>query len=144
MAAPLPISIRAYRPSDDVDVIALWRVCDLVRPWNDPAKDITRKLKVDPDGFLVAELEGRVVASMMIGYDGHRGWINYLAVDPAVQRSGIGRALLTEAELRLRAVGCPKINLQVRRTNSGVVAYYERLGFAADDVVNLGKRLAVD
>ncbi len=144
MAEPIPILIRAYRLSDDVDVIALWRACDLVRPWNDPAKDIARKLKADPEGFLVAERGGRLVASIMIGYDGHRGWINYLAVDPACQRSGIGRALLAEAEVRLRAVGCPKINLQVRRTNSGVVAFYEQLGFAADDVVNLGKRLVVD
>ena len=140
-AAP---TIRAFRSADETDVIALWRECGLVRPWNDPGKDIARKMQVNPGWFLVAESNGRIVASVMVGYEGHRGWINYLAVDPALQRSGLGRTLMNEAERILRAAGCPKINLQVRRTNGGVIAFYERLGFVADDVVSLGKRLEQD
>jgi ribosomal protein S18 acetylase RimI-like enzyme len=137
-------TIRPFRAADEPSVIALWRSCGLVRPWNDPHKDIARKLRVNPEWFLVAERGGRVVASMMIGYEGHRGWINYLAVEPARQRLGLGRELMAEAERILRAAGCPKISLQVRAANAGVRAFYERLGFATDDVVSLGKRLERD
>ena len=138
------LTIRAFRPADEECVVALWRAGGLLRPWNDPHKDIARKLQVDPERFLVAEVEDVIVASVMVGYDGHRGWINYLAVDPAWQRKGVGRAMIDEAERILRDAGCPKINLQVRRTNPGVIAFYEELGFAADDVVSLGKRLVHD
>ena len=138
------VVIRAYQPADQPQVIALWQSCDLVRPWNDPRKDIARKLRVNPEWFLVAEHEGRVVGTVMAGYEGHRGWINYLAVEPARRRGGLGRRLMTEAEERLRAAGCAKINLQVRRTNPDVIAFYQRLGFAVDDVVSLGKRLEPD
>lgn len=95
-------------------MVALWRQCNLVRPTNDPHKDIRRKLRVRPDLFLVGLLEGKIVASVMAGYEGHRGWLNYVAVAPEHQRSGVGRALMEEAERLLRAEGCPKINLQVR------------------------------
>ena len=138
------LRIRPFRPADEDAIIALWRACDLVRPWNDPRKDIARKRRVNPDGFLVGEQDGRIVASVMVGYEGHRGWVNYLAVEPMLQRSGVGRALMDEAEKLLRAAGCPKINLQVRRGNAAALAFYERLGFAADDVVSLGKRLEHD
>lgn len=138
------MTLRPYRPSDAAAVIALWRACDLVRPWNDPAKDIARKLRVNPEWFLVAEASGAIVGTVMAGYEGHRGWINYLAVAPALQRGGLGRQLMAEAERLLRAAGCPKINLQVRRTNAGVIAFYERLGFAVDEAVSLGKRLEPD
>jgi ribosomal protein S18 acetylase RimI-like enzyme len=80
----------------------------------------------------------------MAGYDGHRGWINYLAVHPEHRRKGIGRQLMSEAERRLRAAGCPKINLQVRSGNASVIAFYREAGFTPDDVVSLGKRLEVD
>ena len=136
--------LRPYRPADESAVIELWRACELVRPWNDPRKDIARKLRVNPEWFLVAEQAGRIVGSVMVGYEGHRGWINYLAVEPALQRGGLGRRLMSEAERILRAAGCPKINLQVRRTNAGIIAFYERLGFSADDVASLGKRLERD
>ena len=143
-SATVSLSLRAFCPADEAAVLALWRACQLVRPWNDPRKDIARKLRVNPEWFLVGEWAGRVVATVMIGYEGHRGWINYLAVEPALQRSGVGRALMAEAERMLRAAGCPKIALQVRRTNADALAFYERLGFAADDVVSLGKRLERD
>jgi ribosomal protein S18 acetylase RimI-like enzyme len=138
------LNIRPYAHADESAVIELWRACDLVRPWNDPRKDIARKLRVNPEWFLVAEQSARIVGTVMVGYDGHRGWVNYLAVEPARQRGGIGRALMAEAERVLCTVGCAKINLQVRRTNPGVIAFYERLGFATDDVVSLGKRLERD
>ena len=112
---PERVTIRTFRGEDSAAVVELWRACDLVRPWNDPHRDIARKVAHSAEGFLVAELGGRLVGAVMAGYDGHRGWINYLAVDPAVQRRGIARALVAEAERRLRAAGRPKINLQVRR-----------------------------
>src|SRR5512132_962748 len=106
--------------------------------------DIERKLKVNPEWFLVGIMDGRVVAAVMAGYEGHRGWINYLAVAPEVQRQGLGRQMMAQAEKRLREHGCPKINLQVRTSNTGVIAFYERLGYKSDDVVSLGKRLEQD
>lgn len=135
--------IRPYRADDETAVLALWRACDLGR-WSDPRKDIARKLRVNPEWFLVGELGGAVMATCMVGYEGHRGWINLLAVAPEHQRGGHGRALMAEAERILRGVGCAKINLQVRTTNTKVIAFYERLGFAADELVNLGKRLERD
>ena len=84
------------------------------------------------------------IASAMAGYDGHRGWINYLAVHPTCQQFGIGRRMVDEAEIRLGAMGCPKVNLQVRRTNPQVIEFYKRIGYALDDVVSMGKRLEPD
>ncbi len=136
--------IRTYAAADHDAVIALWEKCDLRRPQNDPRKDIVRKLKVNPEFFLVAEADGRIVGSVMAGYEGHRGWINYLGVDPTHQRGGLGRQLMAEAERVLRAAGCPKINLQVRPDNKAAVAFYERLGFAVEGAISLGKRLEVD
>ncbi len=138
------LNIRCYEPPDEIAVIDLWQRSDLLRPQNDPRKDIARKLSVQPELFLVALINGVVVGSVMIGYEGHRGWVNYLAVSPTHQRQGIGRRLMTEAEQRLKALGCPKINLQVRTTNQRIVAFYRAIGFGIDDVVSLGKRLEQD
>ena len=138
------MNVRAFEPSDEAGVVELWRRCDLVRPWNDPHKDIARKLKVRPDLFLVGEIDGAIVATAMAGYDGHRGWINYLGVDPDRQNQGLGRAMMAEAERLLRAAGCPKINLQVRSSNSQAIEFYRQIGFAVDDVVSMGKRLESD
>lgn len=139
------VSIRPFEPRDTESVVALWRACGLTRPQNDPQKDIARKSKVNPEWFLVAEdATGRVVGTVMAGYEGHRGWINYLGVAPAWQRGGLGRRLMDEAEARLRAAGCPKINLQVRPDNRAAIAFYERIGFAVEGAVSLGKRLESD
>lgn len=139
------VSIRPFEPRDTESVVALWRACGLTRPQNDPQKDIVRKSKVNPEWFLVAEdATGRVVGTVMAGYEGHRGWINYLGVAPAWQRGGLGRRLMDEAEARLRAAGCPKINLQVRPDNQAAIAFYERIGFAVEGAVSLGKRLESD
>jgi ribosomal protein S18 acetylase RimI-like enzyme len=138
------MEIRPFELSDEAAIIALWERCGLTRPWNDPRKDIRRKLRVRPDLFLVGVLEGEVVATVMAGYEGHRGWINYLGVAPEHQRKGFGKILMGEAERRLREAGCPKINLQVRSTNTGVIEFYRRLGYVIDEVVSMGKRLESD
>jgi ribosomal protein S18 acetylase RimI-like enzyme len=138
------LEIRSFQLADKAAVIALWEICGLVRPSNDPTKDITRKLQVRPDLFLVGVIEGRIVATAMIGYEGHRGWINYLAVSPGSQRRGHGRAIMAEAERLLRAAGCPKINLQVRSENTAALEFYRAMGFSLDSVLSLGKRLQFD
>lgn len=138
------MQVREFADADEDRVVALWTHCGLVRPWNDPRKDIARKRGVQRELFLVAELDGAIVGSVMGGYDGHRGWVNYLAVDPAHRRSGLGRVLMAEVEARLRRLGCPKINLQVRSDNSVALGFYERLGYLRDAAVSLGKRLESD
>jgi ribosomal protein S18 acetylase RimI-like enzyme len=148
---PDPLVIRPFHEADRAALVALWRRCELTRPWNDPDRDIDRKLAADADLLLVAQLaepaddrEGLLVGAVMAGYDGHRGSINYLAVDPAHQGTGHGRRLVRACEARLEAMGCPKVNLQVRATNAGVVEFYRSLGYDVDDVVSLGKRLIAD
>jgi ribosomal protein S18 acetylase RimI-like enzyme len=138
------MEIRTFHPDDEEAVISLWQRCDLVRAWNDPGKDIRRKLQVRPDLFLVGIHDHRIIASVMAGYEGHRGWLNYLAVAPEHQRQGYARAIVDEAERLLRAAGCPKINLQIRTSNQGVIEFYRRLGYSLDDVVSMGKRLEHD
>jgi ribosomal protein S18 acetylase RimI-like enzyme len=138
------LTIRSFEADDEAAVIDLWRRCGLVRPTNDPRKDIARKMKVRGDLFLVGVSAGEVVATAMVGYEGHRGWINYLGVCPRKRQQGIGRQMMAEAERRLRAEGCPKINLQVRNDNPDVLAFYREIGFIPDPVVSLGKRLESD
>lgn len=138
------IVIRPFNAADTVAVVVLWRACGLTRPQNDPHKDIARKLQVNPEWFLVAARGNEIVGTVMAGYEGHRGWINYLGVAPALQRGGLGRRLMAEAEARLRAAGCPKINLQVRPDNTVAIAFYERIGFAVEGAISLGKRLERD
>jgi len=136
--------IRSYQPQDEAAVVQLWLQCNLVVPQNNPERDIERKLRVKPEWFLVGILGGHIVATCMAGYEGHRGWINYLAVSPHHQRQGIGRRIMEEAEKRLKAAGCPKINLQVRETNRSVIQFYERIGYTRDPVASMGKRLEPD
>lgn len=135
------IEVRAFETRDQEAVVALWEACGLVVPWNDPRQDIATKLAFQPGLFLVALREDRLVAAVMAGYEGHRGWINYMAVDPELQGTGLGRLIMDEAERRLVELGCPKVNLQVRGSNPEVIAFYQRLGYRIDDVVSLGKRL---
>jgi ribosomal protein S18 acetylase RimI-like enzyme len=135
------LTIRPYEPSDEAAVIDLWRRCGLVVPWNDPQHDIALKRQVNAELFLVAVAGGRLVGTVMAGYDGHRGAINYVGVDPELRRRGYGRRLMAAAEELLRQRGCPKINLHVRTSNTGVIAFYERLGYKLDPTVCLGKRL---
>jgi len=136
--------IRPFLESDQPAVIALWIACGLTRAWNDPRKDIARKLAVQRDWFLVGTVDDRVVASVMAGYDGHRGWVNYLAVSPDERLQGRARALMAEVERLLLDAGCPKINLQIRTTNTAVMDFYRRLGYVQDDVASFGRRLIPD
>ena len=140
----MSLDIRVFDEQDTEAVIALWRECNLVVPWNDPGKDIARKLQVGRELFLVGETDGRIVATVMGGYEGHRGWINYLAVSTAARRRGYGRNIMRVVEARLLEAGCPKINLQVRAGNGDVIAFYEALGYRVDEVASLGKRLVTD
>jgi ribosomal protein S18 acetylase RimI-like enzyme len=140
----MTIRIRVFEDADEPSVVALWRRCGLTRSWNDPAKDIRRKIAEQPGLFGVMVDGEEVIGTVMAGYEGHRGWINYLAVDPSRQQQGLGRQLMDWSEASLRERGCPKINLQVRRGNEAVLAFYAALGYADDDVVSLGKRLEHD
>ncbi len=138
------LHIRPYRAEDEAAVITLWEACNLIVSHNDPRKDIRRKLQVNPEWFLIGEENTFIVATCMVGYEGHRGWINYLAVAPGLQRQGIASQMMEEAERLLRKAGCPKINLQIRSTNAQVIEFYESIGFKIDDVTSMGKRLEAD
>ena len=138
------MQIRAFHPGDESAVVALWDECGLTRPWTDPRKDIARKLAVQPELFLVGLIDAGLMASLMAGYEGHRGWMNYLAVAPRFRGRGLARLLVAEVERLLLERGCPKVNLQVRATNLEAVAFYRRLGYAQDESISLGKRLIVD
>jgi ribosomal protein S18 acetylase RimI-like enzyme len=140
----MALVIRTFAKTDEAAVVALWRAAGLTRPWNDPHADIARKQAVQPELFLVGELGGEIVASAMAGYDGHRGSVYYLAVSPAHQRGGYARAVMAEVERRLEALGCPKLNLMVRRDNTAVIGFYDHLGYEEQSVVTLGKRLIAD
>ncbi|MCS5716811.1 GNAT family acetyltransferase [Herbiconiux sp. CPCC 205763] len=136
--------MRPFHASDTDAVVALWQASELTRPWNDPRKDIARKLTTQPELFLVAETDSGLRGAVMAGYDGHRGWVNYLAVDPSARGHGLGRALMAEVEQRLEALGCPKVNLQIREGNEPVMEFYRALGYARDGAVSFGKRLIAD
>ena len=146
------MQIRCYQANNQDEVISLWQECGLIKPQNDPVRDIQRKLKVGPDLFLVGIdkesvngiEEEKVVATVMGGYEGHRGWINYLAVHPTSQRQGYGQQMMAAVERLLTEKGCPKINLQVRDTNQKILSFYYSIGYGDDNVVSLGKRLAQD
>ena len=136
--------LRPFLPADEEAVISLWEKCGLVVPHNDPHKDIARKLRVSPELFIIGEISGEIVGSCMAGYEGHRGWINYLAVRPDHQRKQYATQLMQEAERLLHEVGCPKINLQIRSSNLAVIEFYQQLGFTNDKAISLGKRLEHD
>lgn len=142
--AGMTLVIRPFEESDEDAVVALWRAAGLTRPWNDPHADIRRKQAVQPELFLVGEVDRAIVASAMAGYDGHRGSVYYLAVSPAHQRCGYGQAIMVEIEHRLEALGCPKLNLMVRHDNRAALGFYQRLGYDEAAAVTLGKRLIVD
>jgi ribosomal protein S18 acetylase RimI-like enzyme len=136
--------IRPFEPADEAAVVALWHECGLTRSWNDPHRDIARKLTEQPELFLVGTVNAGVVATAMVGFDGHRGWAYYLAVAASYRKQSVGRALMHEAERLLIERGCPKLNLMVRSSNAEVIAFYRALGYVQDDVVILGRRLISD
>lgn len=136
--------IRPYLESDLDDVIALWELCGLTRPWNNPEIDIFRKLAQRDQLFLLAVKDNQLIATVMGGYDGHCGWVNYLAVHPNFQRNDVATALVQQLEKRLIALGCPKLQLLIRKDNIDVQSFYEQLGYDEIDVICLGKRLIQD
>lgn len=141
---PYPHRIRPYEDKDQRSVVDLWTICSLVRPWNDPAKDIERKKQVQPELFLVLEVLDRIVATAMAGYDGHRGSVYYLAVHPEFQGKGYGRSLMSAVETLLEDMGCPKVNILIRNSNIYVSEFYESLDYVKGDTVLFGKRLIDD
>lgn len=144
MTSSLEPSIRHFEESFRHDVIGLWEKCGLTRAWNDPNKDIDRKLTDKNGAFFVLLLGNQLIGSVMASYDGHRGSIYYLSVDPDHQSSGLGKLLMDHCETFLQELGCPKINLFVRRGNEQVLQFYEKLGYTEDQAVPLGKRLIPD
>lgn len=134
-------ALRPYQAADFAAVTALWEAAGLHPSAADTPENLARKQQRDPELFLLAELDGRVVGTVMGSYDGRRGWINKLAVDPALRGQDIGGRLLAEAERRLVALGCPKVNLLIEPDNAGVVRYYERHGYAADPLIFMEKWL---
>jgi ribosomal protein S18 acetylase RimI-like enzyme len=138
------LNIRPFATPDEAAVVALWEECKLTRPWNDPHKDIARKLAVQPELFLIGTIDDAVMASVMAGYEGHRGWVNYLAVAPRHRGRGYARALMQRVEELLAERGCPKVNLQVRKANAEALAFYRRIGYVHDESITLGKRLIPD
>ena len=140
----MTVEIRAFQPADTSAAVALWQTVGLTRPWNDPYQDIRRKLQVQPELFLVAADGSGLVGTVMAGYDGHRGWLYYLASDPARRGEGIARRLVAEAEERLEAMGCPKVQLMVRPENGVAQGFYDALGYEPFDIWATGKRLIAD
>lgn len=135
--------IRSFAAGDAAAVEGLWAaVFPDRRAWSQPAVYLARKRALDDELLLVAEHDERLVGAVAIGWDGVRGWVYHLAVDPAARRRGIGSALMRAAEERLRARGCPKINLQVGTDNQAVVRFYERLGYAIEPRISMGRTLA--
>ena len=137
------LTLRPDQTADEAAVIGLGHEGGMMR-WSDPRKDRARKMTVNPEWLLVGETDGRAVATCRIGYEGHRGWINLLAVAPTGQGGGQGWVRMAEAERKLRAEGCAKINRPVRATNPPVIAFDEKLGFATEDFVTLGQRRVDD
>jgi ribosomal protein S18 acetylase RimI-like enzyme len=130
-----------YRSEFQRAVVDLWSECNLIVPQNDPVVDIQKKVDYQPELFFVALLDGHVVGSVMAGYEGHRGWLNYVAVLPDYQDQGYGRKLVEKAVAELKKIGCLKVNLEVRKSNSSVIDFYLHLGFKDNKIVGLGKRL---
>lgn len=136
--------IRQFSHTDLEDIINLWELCGLTRPWNNPEIDIFRKAEQQDGLFLIATRDDKLVATLMGGYDGHRGWISYLAVHPQYQRQGIATALVQQLEKRLIAKGCPKVQLLIRKDNLDIQSFYDELGYEEVDAICLGKRLIQD
>jgi ribosomal protein S18 acetylase RimI-like enzyme len=133
--------IREIETDEAGAVVALWRACGLTRPWNDPDADLAMALATATATVLMATDGERLTGSVMVGFDGHRGWVYYLAVDPAARRAGLGRALMAAAEAWLRERGAPKVQLMVREGNEEALGFYAALGLEPQPVVVLGRRL---
>jgi ribosomal protein S18 acetylase RimI-like enzyme len=130
--------MREADAADASEVIALWEACGLTRPWNDPAADFARAVAGPASAILLLHEGDALAASVMVGFDGHRGWVYYLAVAPERRRAGLGRTMMGAAEAWLRTRGAPKIQLMVREDNEAALGFYEALGLERQKVVTLG------
>lgn len=128
-------AIRTYDETDFDAVVRLWQECDLLRPWNEPERDIARCRATPDSALFIGEAGGQITATVMVGQDGHRGWAYYLGVDPAVRGHGHGSRMMAHAEAWLTARGVPKIQLMVRHDNRPAQDFYRRLGYVTDPVV---------
>jgi len=135
------LAIAPIADADIPDVVALWQACGLTRPWNDPASDIALARRGPSSTVLVGRDAGAIVATAMVGHDGHRGWVYYVAVDPNSQGKGLGRVMMAAVEDWLRAAGVPKLQLLVRRENAKAGAFYQSLGYEESTSVMLAKWL---
>lgn len=135
------IEVRSATDADLAALVALWEASGLTRPWNDPAEDIAFARRGPASDVLVGTIEGRIVASAMVGHDGHRGAVYYVAADPALRAQGLGRRIMAAAEDWLWARGVWKLNLMVRKGNETATGFYAALGYREDEVVVLSKRL---
>jgi len=141
-ASAAQLVVRPYEVRDEAQVVALWReVFPATAPWHEPGDTLSRKLAVQPELLLVGDLGNRVVATAAAGFDGVRGWVHLVAVAPDCRRRGFGARMMREVEQRLAALGCPKLNLQVRGDNARVVGFYRAIGYDVEDRVSLGKPL---
>jgi ribosomal protein S18 acetylase RimI-like enzyme len=134
------LEIGPISDSEIAEIVALWERCGLTRPWNDPLADIALARSRPSSDVLAGRIEGRIVASAMVGSDGHRGWVYYLAVDPDRRRQGLGRRMMQACEAWAQARGVPKIMLLVRGSNTQTIGFYRALGYLLEDTVLLGKR----
>ena len=136
------MEIRKFGEEDGAAVVVLWtEVFGYDAPHNTPSVSIEQKVSRDPDLFLVAVADGKVIGTAMGGYDGHRGWIYSLAVDKPWLSRGVGTALMEEIEVRFKTLGCLKVNLQVMASNSEVVDFYQKQGYLVEERISMGKRL---
>jgi hypothetical protein len=134
--------IRSYSHADQESVIKLWKTVFPDAPaHNDPDANIRSKLDIQPELFFLAKSDGQIIGTAMSGFDGHRGWVYYVAVHPEYRRRGIGTALMKRVEESLSEIGCPKLNLQIRADNAEVQSFYESLGYRVEDRISMGKRL---
>jgi ribosomal protein S18 acetylase RimI-like enzyme len=134
-------AVRSYREADEGAVIALWQACGLPRPWNPPAADIAFVRSSGHGELLLAEDAGAIVGSVMVGHDGHRGWVYYLAVAPSERQQGLGRRLMTAAEEWLAARGVRKCELMIRSSNEAAAGFYARLGYDREPVLVMSRWL---
>ena len=137
----MTLAIGDLRPEEVEAAVALWEACGLTRPWNDPRADITLAQAKHTSTVLAGRVDGQVVATAMVGSDGHRGWVYYLAVAPDRQRHGYGAQLMQAAADWLKARGAPKLHVMIRSENIGVAAFYARLGYEKSDTITMAKRL---
>ncbi|HMM89435.1 GNAT family acetyltransferase [Bradyrhizobium sp.] len=140
IAKPVPaLAVSDIADADIAAVIALWQACGLTRPWNDPSADIALARREPHSTVLIGRDDDAIVATAMVGHDGHRGWVYYVAADPALRGKGFGRAIMNAAEDWLRATGIAKLQLLVRRENAGVAAFYQSIGYEEAQTIMFAK-----